>query len=257
MGKYFKKLGKLIVKRWWYIVLLTSSSLFVMHHRHDIHDFSELDSCNLIFIVWILLLLFPLFSELEFLGIKVKKEIGKATDELKESIRNLQLQIVQMQVSNSVATNIQIDTNKPLATKSELNMLRESIQTPQTSHVKYNNEVLDETPDMKNRMFLFKVRFLIETKMQELCAKLGYSGPPMVSQMSHFLRKAEVLQGSMFEIVTQINRIANRGIHGEIVSAEYLEFVQQAYPGVVKNLTRFQKTWSLLFVLDVNIQAIL
>ena len=59
------------------------------------------------------MLAFPLFSEMEILGIKVKKEVEKATEEVKESLKNIQTQIIQLQMNNSVSNKISIE-NTPL-----------------------------------------------------------------------------------------------------------------------------------------------
>lgn len=60
------------------------------------NQLKELNAKNIIFILWIFLLAFPLFSEMEILGIKVKKEVEKATEEVKESLKNIQTQIIQL-----------------------------------------------------------------------------------------------------------------------------------------------------------------
>lgn len=52
----------------WYAALLASSSAFLWQHRNDFWKFDVINSVNLIFLIWIVLLLLPLFSEMEFLG---------------------------------------------------------------------------------------------------------------------------------------------------------------------------------------------
>ena len=43
-----------------------------------IEKLDDASMLSTVFIIWVILLVLPLFSELEFLGVKVKKEIKKA-----------------------------------------------------------------------------------------------------------------------------------------------------------------------------------
>lgn len=109
MKHFFVKIWGYVKQKWWYIVLVLGSSGYVLHYRYEIYQLKEINATNLIFLLWLLLLIFPLFSEMEFLGIKVKKEVEKATEEVKESVQNIQTQINQIQMTNSVATNFNIN----------------------------------------------------------------------------------------------------------------------------------------------------
>ncbi len=84
------------------------SSTYVWCYRFDIYELKELNARNLIFILWLILLLLPLFSEMEFLGVKIKKEVQKETEEVKGLLQNLQTQVNQLQLTNSVANNINL-----------------------------------------------------------------------------------------------------------------------------------------------------
>ena len=54
--------------------------------------------------------------------------------------------------------------------------------------------------------------------------------------MMQHLKRAEVINGMTCDLISQIIKIANRGVHGEIVSAEYVNFVQETYPEIVRQL---------------------
>ena len=111
--KFIRYIWKCMNGRKWYSLLLLLSSLYVWKYRFEINQLKELNAKNIIFILWIFLLAFPLFSEMEILGIKVKKEVEKATEEVKESLKNIQTQIIQLQMNNSVSNKISIE-NTPL-----------------------------------------------------------------------------------------------------------------------------------------------
>ena len=45
-----------------------------------IEKLDDASMLSAVFIIWVILLALPLFSELEFLGVKVKKEVKKAVE---------------------------------------------------------------------------------------------------------------------------------------------------------------------------------
>ena len=63
---------------------------------------------------------------MEILGIKVKKEVEKATEEVKESLKNIQTQIIQLQMNNSVSNKISIE-NTPLPSEKTLEDMQKNI----------------------------------------------------------------------------------------------------------------------------------
>jgi hypothetical protein len=115
-------------RKWWYLFLLMVSTRFVFINQGTIFSFGldKITPINLIFILWLGLLLMPLFSEMEFLGVKLKKEVEKAKNEVKESLNDLKMQVVQLQVSNSVSNTIQIGGNT-LASEEKLKELLKSV----------------------------------------------------------------------------------------------------------------------------------
>ena len=122
MKLFMKKLWKLIKTKCWYIILLVLSSTYVRCYRFDIYELKELNARNLIFILWLILLLLPLFSEMEFLGVKIKKEVQKETEEVKGLLQNLQTQVNQLQLTNSVANNINL-SNATLTSEQKIEEL--------------------------------------------------------------------------------------------------------------------------------------
>lgn len=236
MKSFMAKVWEFIKQKCWYIILLSASSAYVWYYRYEIYQLKEINARNLIFLLWLLLLLVPLFSEMEFLGVKVKKEVEKATEEVKESLQNLQTQMNQIQLTNSVATNFNF-SNTPLPSEQKieelLQMVKELQSTYPGTNVGSDNSAI---VDGDKNVFLFKVRLDIETSLRELCEKIGcYDRIPMM-KMTHLLNRAEVINGMTCDLIGQVIKIANRGVHGEIVSAEYVTFVEETYPEIMRQL---------------------
>ena len=188
MVKLFgKKIWQFIKRKSWYMVLLIASSLYVWHYRLEIHQLKELNAQNLIFILWLLLLFWPLFSEMEFLGVKVKKEVEKATEEVKDTVHTLQTQISQLQMSNTVANNISLG-NVLLPSEQKLEELLQIVRSLQATHI--DTPVADDSIGIAGdkNVYLFKVRLEIETLLRELCEKIGYAEKmpiPMMLSLIH------------------------------------------------------------------------
>lgn len=113
----WKDILKWLKKHAWYIALLVASSIYVIHYRFEIHQLKEINAQNLIFILWLILLLFPLFSEMEFLGVKLKREIVKSNNEIKDAVHDLQLQI--MQIANANNNNVRMSKEEVYKLESE------------------------------------------------------------------------------------------------------------------------------------------
>ena len=234
--KLLKNIWEFIKKKFWYIVLLGLSSAYVWYYRYDIYEMDKLNVRNLVFILWLVLLLLPLFSEMEFLGVKIKKEVKKETEEVKGLLYNLQMQVNQLNMTNSVANNINLN-NGTLPSEQKIEELLKRVTELQSSYsdssIETNNSILKE--EDKN-VYLFRVRLDIESSLREMCEKIGYGDIMSIMRMMRLLNREEILNGVTCDLIYQVNKIANRGVHGEIVSEEYLDFVKKTYPEIKRQL---------------------
>lgn len=67
-----------------------------LYIQNDIYQLTELNTHNLVFLLWLVLLALPLFSEIEIGSVKLKKEVEKTRAEVKEAIGELKLQILDI-----------------------------------------------------------------------------------------------------------------------------------------------------------------
>ena len=222
-----------------------------MFYRFEIYELKEINARNLIFLLWLLLLALPLFSEMEFLGIKVKKqvkkEVEKATEEVKGTLQNIQTQLTQMQISSSVSNNVTFgNTALPSEQKLEelvtiVRELKEASSTritinPSAPVIQTVNSDDSSIRDHNSNLYLVKVRYEIDISLRELCGKIGYNADMPISKMLQILNHEQVLAGRTCELINEVRKIANRGIHGEIISNEYITFVESAYPEIQHQL---------------------
>lgn len=249
--KFKEKIVSYLKRKWWYLGLLILSTIYVLYYKYDIYQLKELNAMNLIFILWIVLLFLPLFSEMEFFGIKLKKEVEKAKTEVKENLNDLRMQIMDLKISNSNANTINFG-NDFLPSEQKLKKLIEEFITNSSITADNLGEVsstpkIDITTDAKvssnidseiaeESTYLFKVRLMLEKTLTDLCDKTGYNGPKLMHEMVRYLTRCEVINGKTVDLINQIIKITNRGVHGEIVSNEYIDFIKQVLPELQKQL---------------------
>lgn len=75
--KIWEQAKKLIKKRGWYVFLLIISTIYVYGYRFEIYQMTELNAQNLIFVLWLILVGLPLFSEIEIGSVKQKRRLRK------------------------------------------------------------------------------------------------------------------------------------------------------------------------------------
>ena len=225
-----EKITDFLKKRWWYTILVIASSVYVFHYRNEIHQLTNLTAQNLVFILWLILLIIPLFSEVEIGNVKLKREIEQTRSEVKASANELRLQIMDLKISNSNTVVV----NQPLATKSELLELEKTLENNNLDS--FDQEIFSNVTD--DSIFLFKVRLSLETLLTGLCDKLDYTDRKSMQRMLQFLIRCEVIDRNIAGLIQEIIKIANCGVHGEIVSGDYISFVRKTFPTVRRTLEK-------------------
>ena len=64
------------VRKVWYAILISASTIYVLSNFEEIVDFQffeDFNGKNLIFLVWLVLLIIPLFDSFEGFGISIKR----------------------------------------------------------------------------------------------------------------------------------------------------------------------------------------
>ena len=188
------------------------------------------------------LLLFPLVSELEFLGIKIKKEVNKATGEIKNEVDDIKRTISIIQQNNSVYNNISF-ANDPLPTKAEMNDSKAN--RDQGSDYDRIEENMFADVDKKS-VILFEARIKLESSMRKITEKVGLPDRQPIRSMLDSLIRYEIIDYETANRISKVNSIANRGVHGEIVSDEYIEYVLDTVPILIKKLQEIDSTLHLI-----------
>ena len=239
--KWWQKSLSFLKEKLWYIFLLAISTIYLAINRFAIEKLDDASMISAVFIIWVILLALPLFSELEFLGVKVKKEVKKAVEksneEVKASLNNLQQLVSQIQISNSVAPQFTINGGS-LPSEGKIDKLTEELHLYNEQNKNKQAEQQDKVNIPTQNLELFKMRYGIEAKLNDAMDLIGYNGKNHISlvQSAYYLSRQGVLDLKCTDLLIQVVRIANRGVHGEIVDQKYLDFASEAYPKIIDAL---------------------
>ena len=239
--KWWQKLLSFIKEKIWYLILLTISTGYLAVNRFAIEKLNDASMLSTVFIIWIILLVLPLFSELEFLGVKVKKEVKeaveKSNEEVKTSLNNLQLLVSQIQISNSVGAQFTIN-NGPLPSEEKMDNLIKENHLPNEQITKRQIKKQDDIKIPEQNLNLFRFRYGIEARLNDALGLIEYTDKNHFSliQAANYLKKQKFLDPNCAELLIQVVRIANRGVHGEIVNEKYFDFASEAYPKIIDGL---------------------
>ena len=239
--KWWQKQLSFLKEKLWYIFLLTISTAYLVSNKFAIEKLDDASMLSAVFIIWVILLALPLFSELEFLSVKVKKEVKKAVEksneEVKASLNNLQQLVSQIQISNSVAPQFTINGGS-LPTEEKIDKLTEELHLFNEQNKNKQAEQQDKVTIPVQNLELFKMRYGIEVRLKEAMELIGYNSKNRASLMqgTYYLNQQGVLDPTSTDLVIQMLRIANRGVHGEIIGQKYMDFASEAYPQIIDAL---------------------
>lgn len=239
--KYLKDSLK---KNYWYLFLLISTTMFIYSNREVILNvkITDFTAYSLIFLIWLVLLLFPLFSEIELVGVKLRKELAKTKEELSQEIKEIRM---DLKLSNSNTLNF---GNEFLPSIEKLRQMQNILNYKTSQAGNFGKEEtlesqLKEKKEYKfplkfeisdENIFLFKVRSYLEQNLIDICNKLAAEKTQDLNEMVRFLNHKKIINERIADLWLEIIKISSRGIHGEILSIDYINFVQDVLPEVEK-----------------------
>ena len=265
MKKFLKKVCSFLIRHFrkiWYSGMLMAASLYVVWYRFEIYELKELNARNLIFLLWILLLFLPLINEMEFLGLKIKKEvkeeIEKSTEEIKSAIQNVQSLVSVSQNAQNVnigSTLISIEQLREMLLQNGIDPNHDNFYTSDSDINKYveissnyleddskrvyhapKDEFFNSDAERNRRIYLLDVRTRIELSVRALCESTGFDRVSSFVEMLQHLQRKEIIDRNTKNLLKEVYRIASKSIHGEVISPEYFFFVEKISPKIFKVL---------------------
>jgi len=235
---WLKKYGIKTAKILWGIILLGISVFYLYTYSERIA--SEPSTIDYIVIVGAVILVFlPFISEISLMGFSIKKEIEANKQETKSALTELRGQLIDIRATaiQNTTQNLHLDFS-PLPSSAivheVLNMPDEKTDNKDNKDLSIDSEFI-ATEDVT---FLFQTRYALEKYVNKTLNHLGHTNLKSLYSKIDVLYRAELIDSQLQHNIKQVLSICNRGIHGEIISNEYILYVKKIIPHFYKELDK-------------------
>mgnify|MGYP003626641792 CR=1 FL=1 len=227
---------------WWIFLILLTGGLFAWR-LEAIGNGNSAPVDIFIFLILVALLLAPIFSEIEFFGIKLKRELEELKSQIKlqfgdlrNDIRNSQVQTIHQNITGF----------GPPPSDDELPELDIKVERLIREKLKDYNLEPDNSPKSKiyvprDNTTLFKIRYNLEIELRRIwdnkIENVTQRKPPL-NQIIRDLTSEYIIDKQFYQILREILSVCNYAIHGEKVSKNQIEFVEKNSDDIIDFLKR-------------------
>ena len=215
---------------WWVILLGITGTILYKRYSAIAEGKSEVTDV-FIFLLFVALMLVPIFSEIEFFGIKLKKEIEDLKNDIKIKFGDIKNEIRNTQAQTF---NASIQGFGPPPPDSKLPELEEQIERIVKEKLKEhqtNNQKINEVPS--ENLEMYKIRYKIEEQLSRIWEQhykisLRHRRLP-ITRMLQDLSNDGVFKNDFYNILRETLSICNYAVHGEFLSVKQISFVTDNY----------------------------
>lgn len=227
---------------WW--LLLTGIITWFLYNRYSGLVAGHPTSLDVVaFVIWVALLLAPLFNEVSLLGVTLKQE----AEELKKFVA-AQVSEIRTEVRSAVDVRTtfspQITVPAPLA-DSQLPELEKRIKDAVSGALASHGLKPQETtpPDLRisdDVGFLFATRYNIERELRRIADARDVAPTSKrhvsIFQLSRLLAETGLIDPPLEHAIREVYAICSPAIHGEPVSEVQVRFAKDVGPNLVAAL---------------------
>jgi hypothetical protein len=223
---------------WWIILLLLTGT--ILFKRYDaITTGQSVPADVFVFLIFVALMLVPIFSEIEFFGLKLKKEIEELKADINLKFGDIKNEIRTSQNQTLNQTIQAYGQYGPPPPDSKLPELEEEIDRIVKAKLQEHGVIIDQplasridVPD--DNLTMFKVRYNIETQLRRIWENRfdekafdpRFRHQPTM-RIIQDLTKFEIIDNNFYGILREILSICNYAIHGEQVTDKQVNFVSK------------------------------
>ncbi|MCD0489955.1 hypothetical protein LPB86_17060 [Pedobacter sp. MC2016-14] len=226
---------------WWLLLVIILASLLFFRRNALIAGDTNANDVFLLGIFTAVMLV-PIFSEMEFLGVKLKQEIAALKEdlrikigEIKNHIENKQHQTVHNTIHGQSLPASDEKLDKMQADIAGLMALQENRGVTEAG-VELTASVPGDT------VMAFKVRYLFEEELKRIWSETGRGSDDMVFRPASFQRMVEklvdrgILDRELSGVIGQIFKISSVKIHGGELTETQKEFLKTNWENVYQFL---------------------
>jgi hypothetical protein len=221
---------KQIAKSIWWLILLACITVYIyLVFDRIANQPTKID--YIVISLGIILVFMPFISEIEILGISLKKQIDNIKKDVDSGFIDIQKQLLDIRISNNQISTMNQNINFTGAVPT-----RDEVESAKTTTEDLDTNI-DISPDL---IYLFSIRYNLEQKIRKI-AGLYKIEDAAYGSLLNILIKYEIIEINIRETINKVRNICNRAIHGEIISDEYVNYVKYVMPEIFVYLDKLIK----------------
>lgn len=223
----------------WWIILLLLTGIILFKRYEAITTGQSVPADVFVFLIFVALMLVPIFSEIEFFGLKLKREIEELKTDIKIKFGDIKNEIRNTQTQTLNQTIQAYGQYGPPPPDSKLPELEEEIDRIVKAKLQEHGVIIDQPLTSRidvpeDNLTMFKVRYNIETQLRriwenrfdEKAFDQRFRHQPIM-RIIQDLTKYEIIDNNFYGILREILSICNYAIHGEEVTDNQVNFVSK------------------------------
>jgi len=231
------------IKSWrktiWWVILLIIFSFYTWLNKNRIFSQNPLPVDYCIVILLLLLLLFPLAAEIDFLGFSIKKEVESLKTEIKGELVNLRSEVHNSATIQAYFQNSPQPSSDDKLREMEIRYSKLFEQISPSSEKEHEIDPLDNLDIPKKVQNLIRVRLKLEQELSRIYRDRFRDSQKQFTNViasTRLLTREGLIDSRLANLIVEIKLICNSAIHGGTVSDEQYEFVKRFFPMVIITL---------------------
>jgi len=218
----------------WWVILLGLTGVILFKRFEAISSGQSVPADVFVFLIFVALMLVPLFSEIEFFGIKLKKEIEELKNDMNIKLGDIKTEIHSNQ---NQTVNQTVQTFGPPPPDNKLPELQKEIEKILSDKLKEHGisadfKIAGRIDVPKDNLLMFQVRYNIEKQLRRIYAQNfdSYHFEPEIRQqpvvkLIQDMINNKIIDNNFYGVLKEILSICNYAIHGEKVTENQVSFV--------------------------------
>lgn len=222
----------------WWVLLLVITTYLTAHRHGALISGQAVPGDFILLLIWIALLLAPLYQEVDLFGFRLKRRI----DEVSE-----QLASFRAEVRNSISLRTEVsptfhipapplDARLPELEQRFRGIVDDALREHGISVTK--EEIPSEIPD--DAVSLFKIRYQIEREIgriwEQRMSPDMFARPRSVIMMATDLANEGFIDHRLVSVIRDVYAVASHAVHAKEVSKAQVSFMQDVAPGLIAAL---------------------
>lgn len=221
-------------KIFWWILLLGLTSTILGMRFHDITYGKSVLFDVFVFLIWIALMLVPIFQEISFFGIELKQSI----EDLKGQINEVKNEIHNKITFNPIINLTPTSDSKIQELEQKYSILLDEILASKGKQADTVNTTFLDVPEM--HQFLFATRYRIENELRRIWENsIGdfelRRSTPLIKLLRDLIEN-NIVSNNIYGPLREVIAISNFGIHGEEITDNQFAFVKDIAPKLIATL---------------------